>query len=128
MLVVSSIFTAFVELFIYLLFCYICTAISRTFLFVTDTGQLLQKWNDVLDYLYNKSDGKMNIWKVLYKAGGGCDACNAMWFSIILYPVYLYAGSKFGFATLPLNDMFLFFVFWLLAPFITFDILTLKNK
>lgn len=128
MLILSSIFTAFVELFIYLLFCYFCTAISRTFLFLIDDGQLLEKWGSVLDYLYNKSGGKMNVWKVLYKAGGGCDACNAMWFSIMFYPIYIYIGSNFGFATLQLNDLFSFFMFWLLAPFITFDILTLKNK
>lgn len=98
-------------------------------MFITDTGQLFGKWQNVLDWLYGKAGNNMNGWQVLYKALGGCDVCNAMWFSILLYPVYLYAGSTFGFASIALNDKFMLVIFGLiLAPVITFDILSLRNR
>ncbi len=98
-------------------------------MFVTDNGQILGRFQNVLDYLHNKSvQTDRFIYELLYKAFGGCETCNAMWISIVLYPLYLFLGWKFGFASYPLSDPLTFVLMWLAAPAITYDILTFKSQ
>ena len=126
--IATNVEAALLEILVFLLYCYIITAISRGWMFITEAGQIFGKWQNVLDWLHEKADSKLNVWQVLYKGLGGCDACNAMWFSLLFYPIYLHMGKLFGFAFIPLNNDFMYWLFWLLAPFVTLDFLALKNR
>ena len=112
------------QLIIYLIFCYCVTAISNTYLMLIDLGQMFDFIQaKVLQPLSTKS-GKG--WQVLYKALGGCEACNTMWFAILLYPIYFLITKQHG---LQIADTWhTIAAFWLLTPMLAYDILILKNN
>ncbi len=116
------------EITLFIAFCYLSVTISRFFLMITEPGQMFEGWQKVLDYLHEKRTTGGFAWELLYKALGGCETCNAMWISIVLYPVYLWAGSAAGFAGMALNDTFVLIALWLIAPAVTLDILRIENK
>ena len=112
------------QLIIFLIYCYSVTAVSGAYLLLIDLGQMFDfMQSKVLQPLSTKS-GKG--WQVLYKALGGCEACNTMWFALLLYPVYYLITSKYGYNIA--NDIPTLAAFWLLSPMIAYDILILKNN
>lgn len=107
---------------IYIFFAYFATAIGNAFTFLTDAGQIFGKWQDVVEWVYNKTGSNF-----IYKALGGCDTCFTMWISIlVVYPLYWYFGTKYGFYIA--QDWQTTAALWLLMPLLTFDIYELKNK
>lgn len=111
------------QLIIYLIFCFAVTSISNTYLLLIDLGQMFDFMQaKVLQPLSTK---KGAIWQILYKALGGCEACNTMWFALLLFPVYYLLTKQHGLQiadTLPALA-----AFWLLCPMIAYDFLILKN-
>ena len=112
------------QLIIYLIFCYCVTAISNTYLMLIDIGQMFEFWQAKVLQPLSRKEGK--FYQLLYKASGGCEACNTMWFALILYPVYLLLTSKYNLQIA--DDFTTIAAFWLLAPMLAYDFLILKNN
>jgi hypothetical protein len=117
------------EVFSYIVFCYVALVLAEFWQQVTEPDQLFGKWQKVLDWLYEKYEATNAFgYELLYKALGGCFICSAMWTSIFIYPLYVSLATKVGLCTLLANSPFWYISFWFLAPALTLDFLRIKDK
>lgn len=112
------------QLVIYLIFCYVVTAVGNAYLLLIDKGQMFDFMQDyVLQPLSTKPSKAAQL---MYKALGGCEACNTMWFALILFPVYCLITYQHN--LIIATDLPTLAAFWVLSPMVAYDLLILKNN
>lgn len=112
------------QLIIYIIFCYSVTAVSNTWLMLIDIGQMFEFWQAKVLQPLSRMENKFA--QLLYKASGGCEACNTMWFALILFPVYMLLTAQYELQIA--DNIPSVIAFWLLAPMLAYDFLIIKNN